>query len=196
MGVIFLLSQKVGRQATGSRLIVLAGAIMLLINPLLLIYDVGFQLSFLAVLGLIYLEPSIKILIKKLTKEKAKNFVSIVSTTLSAQIFTLPIMIYNFGNISFVSLITNILIGPIVYWLMVFGFLASIVGIFSNVLVWIFSIPCWFLLEYFIKVIDFFSKPWAMKTLSNIHWIWLVILYLVIIFITWLLNKKYKQDFL
>jgi competence protein ComEC len=196
MGVIFLLSQKVGRQAMGSRLIVLAGAIMLLINPLLLIYDVGFQLSFLAVLGLIYLEPLIKILIKKLTKEKARNLVSIVSMTFAAQIFTLPIMIYNFGNISFVSLITNLLIGPVVYWLMIFGFLASIVGIFSNVLVWIFSIPCWFLLEYFIKIIDFFSQPWAMKTIQNIHWIWLVILYSAIIFATWLLNKKYKQEFM
>jgi hypothetical protein len=79
---------------------------------------------------------------------------------------------------------------------MVFGFLASIIGVFSNVLGWILSIPCYFLLSYFIWVINFFSQSWAMKTIQNIHWIWLIILYFVIVFITGFVNKKYKQSFL
>lgn len=199
MGGAYLLSQKLGRQAMGSRLIAIACSIMLLANPLLLFYDVGFQLSFLAVMGLIYLEPLIKVLIKKLTKRPegypAENLVGIVSTTFAAQIFTLPIMIYNFGNISFVAPITNLLVLPIVYWLMVFGFLASIAGIFSNILGWIISVPCWFLLTYFVKVIDFFFRPWAMKTIQNIHWIWLIILYLLIILATKFLRKRYSQKF-
>ena len=195
MGIIYLLSQKIGRQTMGPRLITLACAIMLLINPLLLLYDVGFQLSFLAVLGLIYLEPLIKFLIKKLTKDKAENIVSIVSTTFAAQIFTLPIMVYNFGNVSFVSPITNLLVLPVVYWLMVFGFLSSAAGIFWSALGWIFSIPCYFLLSYFVWVIDFFSQPWAMKTIEKIHWIWLVASYLVISFTVRFLNRKYGQKF-
>ncbi|MEK7664789.1 MAG: ComEC/Rec2 family competence protein, partial [Patescibacteria group bacterium] len=60
MGGFYLLAQKLGRQSMGSRVIVMAGAVMLAFNPLLLFYDVGFQLSFLAVLGLIYFEPLIK----------------------------------------------------------------------------------------------------------------------------------------
>ncbi len=196
MGSIFLLSQKLGRQNKGSRVIVLAGAIMLLQNPLLLIYDVGFQLSFLAVLGLIYLEPLINNFIKYFTHEKAKNFISIVSTTFAAQIFTLPIMIYNFGNISFVSPITNLLILPIVYWLMVFGFLSSILGIFSNILGWIISIPCLFLLSYFIKVIDIFSQPWMIKNIQNVSWIWPVALYIIIALTTFVLNKRMQEKFL
>lgn len=196
MGGTYLFSQKIGRQSMSSRLIVLACAIMLLINPLLLFYDAGFQLSFLAVAGLIYLEPFIKILIKKITKDKAENLVSVISTTLAAQIFTLPIMIYNFGNMSFVSPITNLLVSPIVYWLMVSGFLVSVAGIFSNTLGYILSIPCWLLLTYFVKVIDFFSQPWAMKTLEKVSWVWLIILYLIIIFITRFLHKKYSQNFL
>lgn len=195
MGGIYLLSQKIGRQTISQRLIAIACSTMLLINPLLLFYDVGFQLSFLAVLGLIYLEPIINSFIKIFTKEKFKNFVSIVSTTFAAQIFTLPIMIYNFGNISFVSPITNILVLPIVYGLMVFGFLASIMGIFSSALGWILSVPCWFLLNYFVWVIDFFSQPWMAKTLSNVSWIWIIILYLVIGIVTRFLRKKYTQNF-
>jgi competence protein ComEC len=195
MGGILLLSQKVGRQTMAIRLIALAGAIMLLINPLLLIYDVGFQLSFLAVLGLIYLEPVIKTLLKKITKDKMETLTGIVSTTFAAQIFTIPIMVFNFGNISFVAPITNILILPTVDWLMILGFLVSVAGIFSNVLGFVLSIPCWLLLTYFVKVVDFFSQPWAMKTFENINWIWPVGLYIVIIFVTWFLNRKYSKDF-
>ena len=57
MGIVYLLAQRVGRQNFSSRSVVLAGVLMLLVNPLLLIYDVGFQLSFLAVLGIINLGP-------------------------------------------------------------------------------------------------------------------------------------------
>jgi competence protein ComEC len=163
---------------------------------LLFLYDVGFQLSFLAVMGLIYLEPFIKNLIKIITKDKAEDLISIVSTTFAAQIFTLPIMIFNFGNISFIAPLTNLLVLPIVYWLMVFGFLVSIAGIFSSAVAWVLSIPCWILLTYFVGVIDFFSKPWAMKTLQNIHWVWLIILYLIIVSSTWFLRRKYSQKFI
>lgn len=196
MGGLFLCAQKLGRQSVGSRIIIIACAGMLIINPLLLLYDIGFQLSFLAVMGLIYLDPFFKSLIKKITKDKAQEMVGIISTTFAAQIFTLPIMIYNFGNISFVSLITNLLVLPIVYWLMVFGFIASIIGIFSNILGYIFSIPCWFLLTYFVKIIDIFSQPWMMKTFQNVQLIWMVILYLIIIVTTWYIRKRYSKDFL
>jgi len=190
MGGLYLLAQKLGRQSMGPRVITMACAAMLLVNPLLLFYDVGFQLSFLAVMGLIYLEPFIKGGIKIFTKEKAGNFVSIVSATFAAQIFTLPIMVYNFGNISFVSPITNLLILPVVSWLMIFGFLTSLAGAFSNTLGVVLSVPCWFLLGYFVKVIDFFSHPWASKTIENVHWLWLVLSYLIIGFLVRFLNKK------
>jgi competence protein ComEC len=198
MGGIFLLSQKIGRQVMAPRLIILACSIMLLINPLLLFYDIGFQLSFLAVIGLIYIEPLIKNLINFLIKIPKGHFVEslmgIVSTTFAAQIFTLPIMVYNFGNISFVSPITNLLILPTVYWLMVLGFLVSVAGIFSDVLGWILSIPCWFLLTYFLKVMDIFSQPWMAKTIANISWVWLYISYFFICVATWFLRKKYKSS--
>ncbi len=196
MGIIYLSSQALGRQTMGARIIVLAAAIMLLANPLLLFYDVGFQLSFLAVMGLIYLEPYVKNLIKKVTKDRAKNLVSIISATLSAQIFTLPIIVYNFGSISFVSPITNLLILPIVSWIMALGFLSSITGIFSNVLGWVLSVPCWVLLTYFVKVMDFFSQPWMIKIIVNIHWAWLVISYLIIILVVRFLKNKYSQNFI
>ncbi len=203
MGGLYLLAQKLGRQSMGPRVIAMACAVMVFINPLYLFYDVGFQLSFLAVLGLICLEPFIrrffKFIVKSLfkldVKEKLENLIGMVSTTLAAQIFTLPIMVYNFGNISFVAPVTNFLISPVVYFLMIFGFLASIAGVFSNILGQILSFPCWIFLTYFVKVIDFFSQPWAMKVAQNVSWVWLLISYLIIGFFTRFINKKYSKNF-
>ena len=186
MGCAFLLAQKLGRQNSSSKIVVIAAVLMLVFNPLLLFYDVGFQLSFLASMGIIYIEPFFRNLMK----------ISIVSTTFAAQIFTLPIMVFNFGNISLVSPITNLLILPIVELLMIFGFLSALVGMVSSALGWIFSIPCWILLSYFVKIIEIFSQPWAIKSFQNVHWAWLLISYLLIGILARYAKKLQKPDFL
>ncbi len=199
MATLFLLAEKLGREGHRERIIVLAGAVMLIFNPLLLRYDIGFQLSFLAVLGLIYLDSFIKSYILKFTKienEKLKNLVGMISATLSAQIFTIPIMLYNFGNVSLIAPITNILILPIVEPLMILGFVSSFIGIFSSSLAMIFSVPCYFLLYYFIKILEIFSQPWAMRVFENVHWLWVVFLYLIIIvFVAWIKKKERENKF-
>lgn len=195
MGFLYLLAQKIGRQSMGIRVVVLACATMLFINPLLLLYDVGFQLSFLAVVGLIYLEPPLKFLINKLMQGKADGLASIISTTFAAQILTLPIMIYNFGNFSFVAPITNFLVLPIVYWLMIFGFLSCGLGLISSTVGWILSFPCWVLLSYFLKIIDIFSQSWMVKTIENVHWAWLLFSYVIIILAVRFLHKKIGSSY-
>lgn len=202
MGSLFLLAQKVGRQSVGLRIITIACALMLLQNPLLLFYDIGFQLSFLAALGIIFLCPIFKLFFDFLKKKffpKSKKGLgelsNIISSTFAAQIFTLPIMLYSFGNVSLIAPITNLLILPTVPLMMGLGFACSIIGMFSQTLEFITSIPCWILLTYFLKVMDIFSQPWAMKTFENVHWVWLIILYLIIISIERFLNKKYMRIF-
>lgn len=199
MGGLYLFAQFLGRQSNGLRIIVLACAVMLLINPLLLFFDVGFQLSFLAVLGLIIIEPIVRFVLEssfqKIKWEQFSEIIKMVSTTIAAQIFTLPILVYNFGNVSYVSPITNILVLPIVYWLMVFGFMASVLGVFSNLLGWIFSFPCWMLLSYFLKIIDIFSQSWMAQSIQNVSWLWLVVYYLIISFAVRFFYKRYFQKF-
>jgi len=193
MGSMFLFAQVLGRQGSGMRLIVFACALMLLQNPLLLFYDVGFQLSFLACLGLILLNPLISGLIKKFTKDNAKNAVDIVSATFSAQIFTIPVLLYNFGNISLISPVTNILIVPIVYWIMVFGFIFSIAGSFFQPLAALLAVPCWLFLSYFIFILNSFSKPWAVKVFQNVSWIWLASAYFALAVIMQRIKKLQRE---
>jgi competence protein ComEC len=68
MGSVALLAQKLGRQNTSSRVLVVAAVLMLLQNPLLLLYDVSFQLSFLASLGIIYVKPLLDYYLQVITK--------------------------------------------------------------------------------------------------------------------------------
>jgi len=196
MGGLFLLAQYLGRLNSASRAIVFAAAGMLVVNPLLLRLDVGFQLSFLAVMGIIYLGPIFRDWLKFIPEEKFINLRSILVMTLSAQIFTLPILVYNFGRMSLVAPITNILILPSIYWIMILGFIFGLIGILWSPLGWILSWPAYLLLTYLIKIVDFFSQPWAFKTLENVHWIWLAISYLILGLITWRLDESQKLKFL
>ena len=190
MGGLFLLGQKVGRLSISSRAIVFTATIMLISNPLLLLLDVGFQLSFLAVMGIIYLGPVFGNWLKFIPEERFLNLRSILVMTFTAQILTLPILIYNFGIMSVVSPLTNVLIIPTIYWIMIFGFIFGILGIVWQPLAQIFSLPCWILLTYLTKIVDFFSEiPWVAQKLE-ISWILLVIFYLILGSLVWLSNKK------
>jgi len=196
MGGLFLFGQKIGRKSISSRAIVMAAAVMLAINPLLLFHDVGFQLSFLAALGIIYLSAVFRRWIRFVPEIKLLPLRSILTMTFSAYLFTLPILIYNFSSISLVASLTNILILPFIQWIMIFGFLFGLAGIFWQGLGWLLSFPCWLLLTYLIKVVDLFSQPWAAKSIENIHWLWLLISYLALGFLTWRLNKRERLKFL
>ena len=190
MGSLLLVSQKFGRLSQSSRAVIFAATVMLFINPFLLRYDIGFQLSFLAVMGIIYLGPTLKNWLKFIPEEKHINLKNILVMTLSAQIFTLPILVYNFGKISLISPITNVLILPVIYWIMLLGFIFAIAGIIFQPLGWILSVPVFILLTYLIKVVDFFSKiPFSSKTLK-ISWIYLLTSYLILGLITWRSQKK------
>jgi len=208
MGGLFLLAQKIGRLSAASRAIVFACAGMLAVNPLLLRLDVGFQLSFLAVMGIIYLMPIFQYYFLKwlpiewfqkcwwLSWLPIKTLGSLLAMTLVAQVFTLPILIYNFGYFSLIAPITNILIVPLLPYIMGFGFIFSLVGIIFQPLGWILSWPVWLLLSYLTKIIDWLSSiSWAFKTLE-ISWIWLAISYLILGLITWRLQERQKLKFL
>jgi len=188
MGGLFLFAQHLGRLNQASRAIVFAGVVMLGLNPFLLRLDVGFQLSFLAMIGIIYLLPILRNWLKFIPGENVKT---ILAMTFAAYFFTLPILIYNFGYISIVAPLTNILIVPLLYWIMIFGFLFAIGGMILPFLGWILSLPAWILLTYVTKMVDWFSGlPFASLTLTNIHWVWPLIFYLILGYFTFYLNKK------
>ena len=179
MGSILLWAMKNGRLANSKNAVVFAAAIMLLMNPLLLRWDIGFQLSFLATLGIVasssFWEKSF------IKKYDALGITEIIIMSLSAQIFVLPIIAYNFHMTSVVSLLANILILPIIPLSMLLVFLSAIGGFisyyFSLVLAWLAFLP----LAYEIKIINFLSSfSWSSISIKEVD-PWFVFLYYIIL---------------
>src|SRR3989344_7193470 len=192
MASLFLLAQKFGRQHVSGRVIVLTAAVMLLQSPWLLLHDVGFRLSFLGSLGIIYIKPLLDILAGFLKLQKAKPVLDIIFITLAAQIFTLPIIAYNFKQVSLVAPVTNLLVIPVVDFIMVFGFLSAFLGIFSKAAGFFFFLPADFLLAYFVWVVEVFSKPWAALQIQRFYWIFIVAYYAVAAGVITKINRIFK----
>ena len=197
MAGLFLTAQHFGRVSAASRAIVFASTFMLFLNPLLLRLDIGFQLSFLAMLGIVYLRPVFSLWMKKIPNFKFFPLRATIATTLSAQVFTWPILLFNFGYISLISLFANILIvpflAPITVLIFIFGILGMIFPFFGLVL----SFPVQFSLSYVINVVDAFSKAsFASLKIENLSWAWLAISYSVLLFAVKRLQRFTQPAFL
>lgn len=194
MAGLYLFAKHSGRQSSGFRAIVFAAAFMLAQNPFLLAKDLGFQLSFLAILGLVCLQPLFSYCLKFIPDPKLFPLKTTLAATLSAQVFTFPILIYNFGYFSLVSLLANILIVPILAPVTILIFIFGVSGMVFPPLGFILSWPVWLSLTYIVKVIDWFSSfTFAFFSIENLHWIWLMALYAILAVLVWWYNKSAWQ---
>jgi competence protein ComEC len=155
MGILVFLAQLTGRQNSSFLALFFAGFVMLMRSPFLIL-DIGFQLSFLATLGLIYLRPLFG-LISSVKRLEKNVFIEDLTTTLSAQIMTLPILLVNFGTYSLWSIPANAIVLWTVPFLMIIGGISAVIAfIFEPLgrLILYLSMP--FLL-YFTKIVEVFG---------------------------------------
>lgn len=191
MGVLGLIALNIGRMRAITNALVFTASVMLFINPKILHFDVGFQLSFLALLGLVYLSPLLEPFFSKVPKVINKFLIP----TIAAQIFTLPILLYNFDRLSLVAIITNILILPLIPLSMGVGFFAGILGMIHLYLGQPLAWFVWVILAYIIKVTKFFaSLPLAQVTMQNFP-IWGVVVYYVLLVLI-ILRATYPDMFI
>lgn len=178
MGFLILLAYGQGRIYNVTNAIVFAGFLMVLFNPRVLRFDAGFQLSFLATLGLIYFSPFIKKYFRFLPEFfKIKENVVM---TVSAQLMVLPLLLFNFKNFSLTSLPANILVLPLTPLSMLLGFLSGISGMLWSFLGQIFGMAAWAVSIYQLSVIKFFAGIPLSSFPISIHWIFLVVSYVLI----------------
>ncbi|MBF8458162.1 ComEC/Rec2 family competence protein [Kaistella sp. G5-32] len=121
------------------------------------LFDVGFQLSFLAVLGIFWFnQPILKYLPKP--KNNFQNFfMNIVSISISAQLATLPLVIYYFHQYSFISIIANLVIIPFSEILIIFALLMTVLTAFSLQFTSL-NLIYDFCVTYTLKEIHFFAE--------------------------------------
>jgi competence protein ComEC len=182
MGITLLVAKQVGRGGSLLNIIVFAAALMQLFNPYLLLWDVGFQLSFLATLGLAYINPKLTTLIP----ERYTFIGETLTSTMSAIIMTLPLILFQFGTLSIVAPLVNVLVLWIIPYLMLFG-ASTIFTSFIPPLSAVLSFLSHLGLQYVIMIVQFFGRlSWASANAVIPLWA-MVLAYASIIFV---LNHK------
>jgi len=156
MGIIVLLARQVGRISGVGNVLVFTAVIMTLHNPFVLMYDAGFQLSFLSTVGLVYITPLIQHWFERIPE--ALGIRESVVSTLAATITTLPLILFQFGRLSIVAVLVNVLILWIIPFIMIAGFFAVVVSLLFGPAAQVLSWVAWAGLQYIITVVEFFSS--------------------------------------
>lgn len=190
MALIVILAQVTRRNYQAGRALIVAGLIMVMVNPKILVFDLSFQLSFLATIAIIYVSPILKNKLSVITEKFGLR--EIVSSSISAQILVLPLILYKMGTLSFVALPANILVLAFIPATMFFGFITGILGFIWLPVSLLFAWITWLLLAYIIKVSEFFvSLPFASV---NITWFSSGIMITSYIFITvWVIKENRNE---
>lgn len=157
MGSLAFLAQVFGRQNWVVFSLILSAFLMLFISHLL-IFDLGFQLSFLATAGLIFIKPVIEKAKPTRFLSKASFLGESLTTTLAAQIATLPLILSAFDIYSPFSILTNVLVLWTIPWIMAIGGIAGILGLFFYPLGQILSWAVYIFLYYFEVIVALFSR--------------------------------------
>jgi len=193
MGSLLLWAMKNGRLANAQNAIIFSAGIMLLINPLLLRYDIGFQLSFLATIGIVYFSPFLEN--KMMKKYRAFGIWEILILTLSAQVFVLPIILFNFQNLSLISPLANVFVLPIIPLTMFLGFILMIFQFIFPPLGTVFSWLTFLPLKYETAVIQFLANlKYSSMTMENFPWYWVGLWYIIIGVGLFLLKNAQKKN--
>ncbi|MFH0791616.1 MAG: ComEC/Rec2 family competence protein [bacterium] len=195
MAIFMFAAQLCGRYSSPIRPLLFVATIMVVFNPLILLSDIGFQLSFLAMLGLIYFQPFINGRLFELPNTLSLR--TTLSATLSAQIFTLPLIVYNFGRLSLIGPIANIVVVPLVPIITIIGFIVVVVAMAIPIVGQIISWVVWLLLSYMLTVIRFLAGlTLSSIDINNMSPLILVIWYGIIGYIAWRLKKAEQLKFI
>ncbi|MCC6934140.1 MAG: ComEC family competence protein [Candidatus Yanofskybacteria bacterium] len=160
MGLLALSAQQLGRTQSAAIALTVSAAAMCLVNPMLLRWDVGFQLSFLAVVGIIYGEPLLKPFLARIVRWEALG--SMIATTLAAQVAVLPLILHEFGTLAVYTLPVNVLVLPLVPVAMALGFATAIGGMIAPFLGQLIGQSAWLVAAYQLTVIRWFAGfPYA-----------------------------------
>ncbi|MBD2393997.1 ComEC family competence protein [Cyanobacterium aponinum FACHB-4101] len=174
-------------RVSGSLLLV--AVILLLINPLW-IFDLGFQLSFLATFGLIVSLPTI---VQKLDW-LPPTLANLIAVPLAATLWTLPLQFYYFHRFPLYGILTNILSTPLVIILTLGGIFTAFIGVFfpllGSAIASIFYPIIWLLIKL-VKISN--QLPLSSIAVGQINIFTLIIIYVIFLVILYIKSvNKYK----
>lgn len=156
MAFVVATAEQASRIYNSRNSITLAALVLSLMNPKMPVFDLGFQLSFIAVMSIVYFVP----VLKRFSFFKNDSYLGwreVLAITAAAQIGVAPISMAQFANFSFSAFPANLVVIVAMPALMAFGFLT----VFASFIFWPFAVllskPTAFLLDYSIGAVEIFS---------------------------------------
>ena len=201
MGTLWILAIWSGRPGLALNSLFASALVLTALDPLIL-GDVGFQLSFMATLGLIVLIPPLERLLfgwlqRHLRTDQVSLMMALFSklliVTVAAQIMTGPLILYHFGRFSLVSLLSNLLILPAQPPIMIVGGLATLAGMLwfsvGQLLGWLVWLP----LAWSVWVVEQTERlPYASFDFGDFPVVLLILMYATIAAGIWWANHPSK----
>lgn len=189
MAVFALVARATGKTYAVLLALFLSLILMLLENPLLLVFDPGLQFSFVATLGLIVGAP----LIVRWVRTRSAFLRDIVASTVAAQLAVLPLLLYQTGNLSLVSVGANILVLPAVPLAMATGTLAAGAALLPlpEVLLLLLGLPAHALLSYIVAVAEWSASLPLARLIVPMFPFWVVVVsYAMLLFAVWIAKAR------
>lgn len=182
MSTLGLVALLFGRDSNRGATLILCVTFLIVLNPFV-IHDVGFLFSFACVTGLLFFPKCLGGIKSKFVKES-------VLPTLTSILFTLPISVIFFGKVSLISLLSNIVLLPIVESTIFWGLGATVVNMF-------FPLKILFLVSYIqlniFKKLVLLSSNIAMLEIGVNEYVFGISIYLFL-FIFCILKYPISQD--
>lgn len=201
MGALYVAARHLGRQATAYVSLFASAMVLTLFRPQSL-WDVGFQLSFAATLGLALLTAPLERLLEQglsraIPAERAQRVIRALSdvliVTIAAQTLTLPLIAYTMGRLSVVAPLTNLLILPVQPAIMSLGGSAVLLGLFPYLepLARLVGFAPWLCLKYTNAVVRATATlPLAEVRTGPISAHWLIVYYAIVLGAVCLMRRR------
>ena len=158
MGGGVALANILGRGADSKNILLLSALAFIIINPFIVLYSAGFHLSFLATLGIIILSPHLQNFFARINLTNFFGLRTVLAVSLSAQIFVLPVLSYNFGTFPLSGILANLVAEPIMVFTMAFSFLSILTGGLPFLIAKILAIPSFIFIESLLWVAKIFGQ--------------------------------------
>ncbi len=204
MVIAFLWSLILGREKEVWSTLALAGLLILGLDPHAL-FSISFQLSFSAVIGILWLTPPILNSLplskeiqggkRSIVNSVAAYFVGLVAVSLSATVFLLPVISYYFHRISLVTIPANITVVPLLgFWVIPMGLLSALaLPLSSQVAGYLLHSAAWGL-HGMMEMIHFWaSLPWSSFWVITPNLFEILLFYLLIFFIFFFKGRPWAR---
>jgi competence protein ComEC len=176
---------------TALEAVLIAGALMLINNPLIIIGDPSFQLSFACTLGVILLGNPSKYFFSFITDKFSLR--EIVSSSVAVQIFSLPLLLKFSGAVSSYGILANIIVVPFIPFAMLSVFIAGSLCFININLSMVFTLVSHFILAYMLFIAKYISSlDSALLEIGKTSNLFILCWYVVVIPISVWLYKKFK----